>query len=374
MHRAAAARPGVPAPGRLEGEAGFLAVREVDPHQLTHPQLAGHLPGGAAGEAELAADLPRPAAAGKGRASSEIDQAVALEDVGGGLFVQGSQGAEVGHHEYAVDGEAGDPRRLERVDQHRRCLHPARGVREHSAAADEKVEGRHVDQGFPGRRLLEDVGQGAFRLHPLETDGEGAVLEEGEPQGLARQGVLELQFLELLRYGGRPDHLVLDAVAQVGLIDVERYPAHGVLQPGLVEDVGDAVRHAEVGAHRTVENRLFLIRCGAVGSWAEDAEDIGGGAADVDADDVDAPAAGDGLDDAAHRGRGRDDRRTGPGHQLPVPRGLRHHVLEKEVVDHMPGGSEVSLSSTGRRFSVTVRAVLSASTFSISERASRFPA
>ena len=98
-----------------------------------------------------------------------------------------------------------------------------------------------MNQAFAPAGLVECIGEGAFRLHALEAYGQGAVLVERQAQCLAGDGLLELQFLQGLGYGRRTDHLVLDAVPEVGLIDFKRHPAHHVCQTGLGQHVGDAV-------------------------------------------------------------------------------------------------------------------------------------
>jgi hypothetical protein len=163
----------------------------------------------------------------------------------------------------------------------------------------------------------------------VQLHREGAVLDEAEPQRLARDGLLDLQLVEGLGDRGRADHLAADAIAQLGGVERERHPALDRRQPGLGQHVGHRVRHAEVGRHGAVEDAV------------EDAEHVGGGAADVDADHVDLVALGQRRDDEAHRARGRHDRRVGPAHQLAVARRLGHHVLHEHVVDGVAGRRQV---------------------------------
>src|SRR5260221_21745 len=77
-----------------------------------------------------------------------------------------------------------------------------------------------------GAALAEGVGDGALGLHALERNGEQLVLDEGQAQRLARDGLLDLELVERLRDGRRPDHLVADAVAQLGDVDLRRVDGH----------------------------------------------------------------------------------------------------------------------------------------------------
>ena len=252
-----------------------------------------------------------------------------LEHVGGRLRIDRGEHPQVGHHEDAVHGQPRHALGLEGVDQHGRRLHPPGGVGERPAAAHQQVQVHHPDQAPAGPGLGKHVRQGAFGLHSPQPHGQVPVLDKGQPQGLAGDGVLELQLFQQLWDRGRADHLVLDAVAQIRFLDPEGNPAQDVVQARFAQHVRDAVGHSQVGADRAVEH------------LSEHAEYIGRGAPDVHPDHVDALLAGDGLHDLSHGpGRGH-DRRAGPLHQLAVPGGLGHHVLQKEVVDDLPRRPQV---------------------------------
>ncbi len=109
-------------------------------------------------------------------ARSQVNQAIALEDLDGRLRMDLSQHAQVGHHEDAVFGERRDALRLEGVDQHGgRLLHP-RGVREDAAGGDQQVEGHVVDDRLAAFFLAEQVADRPLLLHAFERGGEFLVL------------------------------------------------------------------------------------------------------------------------------------------------------------------------------------------------------
>ena len=110
---------------------------------------------------------------------------------------------------------------------------------------------------------------------------------------------------------------------QVCLVDAEGHPAYDGFQSGFGQDVGDAVGHAQIGADGPVEDLV------------EDAEDIGGGPADVNADEVDVLLPGGGLHDQPDRAGSGHDGSAGPFHELSIAGCLRHDVFEKEVVDDL---------------------------------------
>src|SRR5690606_9467951 len=116
---------------------------------------------------------------------------------------------------------------------------------------------------------------------------------------------------------GGPDHLVADAIAQLGLVQLEGHPALDVAYARLGQHIGHRVAHAQVGRDRAVENA------------AEHREHVGGGAADVHAHHVHAVALGQRLDDEAHGAWRGHDGHVGPGHELAVARRLRHDVLHE---------------------------------------------
>ena len=235
------------------------------------------------------------------------------------------------HHEDAVHGQLGEPQRLIGVHHHEERLHPSRRMGEDAAAADDQVELQHVHPRLPGPLLLEDVRDRPLLLHAFEAGRQRLVMDQGQPQGLPGDGLLDLEFVKGLRHGGGADHLVLDPVAQVLLVDRERHPAHDVVEAGFGQHVRNAVAHPQVGGHGPVEDAL------------EDGKHVGRRAADVHADQVDPLLLRDGLHDEAHRGRRRHDRRAGPRNQLLVARRLGHDVLEEQIVDLVAGGREVLL-------------------------------
>ena len=172
--------------------------------------------------------------------------------------------------------------------------------------------------------MVKNIGQRALALYPLQSHRQRPVLIKGQAQGLAGNGLLDLQFLHKLRDGRRADHLVFDPVAEVGLLNVKGNPAHDLVEAGLGQHVGDTIGHAEIGTDRAIEHVV------------EDAEHIGRRPADIHADDVDLLLAGNSLHDLAHRPGRRHNRRAGPVHQLAVARGLRHDVFEEEIVNDVP--------------------------------------
>ena len=148
---------------------------------------------------------------------------------------------ELRHHEDRIDRQPRDPFGIEPVQQQHRGLVPARRVGEHSARADEQVQLHHLDQ-RRRHRLLEGVGDRPLPLHPFQLRRELLVLLEGQPQCLARDGMLDLKLLERLRDRRRPDHLVLDAVPEVALVDGEGNPALELLEVGcLIPSLRDVV-------------------------------------------------------------------------------------------------------------------------------------
>ena len=139
-------------------------------------------------------------------------------------------------------------------------------------ASHNQIQVQHVDQRLSGPLLVKDIRDGALLLDALESSGEGLVMAERQAQGFARDRLLDHQFLEGLGNCGRPDHFVLDAVAQVLFIDRERHPPHDVLKTAFGQHVGDAVTHAEVGRYRAVKDAL------------KDREDVGGRPSDIHPD------------------------------------------------------------------------------------------
>ena len=129
--------------------------------------------------------------------------------------------------------------------------------------------------------------------------------------------------------GGRPNHLVLDPVAQVTFVHIKRHPTHHILQTGFGEDIGDRVAHSQIGGYRAVENTL------------EHREYISGCTADIDADHLDVLQVSDGLHNRTDRTRGGHDRRISPRHQFLVPGCLLHHMFQEQVMDRLAGGQQV---------------------------------
>ena len=157
--------------------------------------------------------------------------------------------------------------------------------------------------------------------------------------------MFDLQFFQHMRDRRGSDHLVLDAVPQIGLVDVHGKPAHDIFNGRFGEDIGDAVRHSQIGAHGTVEYGFGGEPIIADGG--EDAENVRRGAADIDAEDIDVLTSGDGLHDLPYRSRCRHDRCTCPAHQFPITGCLGHHVLEKQIVDDMARRSQILLLENG---------------------------
>ena len=155
------------------------------------------------------------------------------------------------------------------------------------------------------------------------------MLVQRQAQGLAGNGLLDLQVGHGLRDGSRPDHLILDLVAQALLITGEGQPTPDIVEPGLGHYVRHAVAHPQVGTHRAVKDLL------------EDRKHISRCPADVYADDVDTLAPSHGLDDHAHCCRGRDDWRAGPGDELLVAWSLSHDVFKEQVVNFVTGRQQV---------------------------------
>ena len=238
------------------------------------------------------------------------------------------QDAEVGHHENAVLGQTGDPLRKEGVNQHHGGLLLAGRVREHAARSHQQVQVHHLDQRFDPGILIEGVGDGALLLHPLESGGKGPVLEKGQAKRLSGDRLFEDQLLGRLGDGGRPDHLVLDPVAQVPLFHGKGHPPHDVGQSGFGQDVGDGIAHPQIGRYRAVE------------VLPEHAEDIGGGPPDIDPHGIDPGFIGHPLEDGAHRCRRGQDIGVDPFHQPGVAGRLLHDVLQKQVMDPFTGGQE----------------------------------
>ncbi len=73
----------------------------------------------------------------------------------------------------------------------------------------------------------------------------------------------------------------------------------------------------------------------------EDAEDVGGRPADVDADRVDPFLLGDHLQNVAHGAGRRHDGCVRPANQLVVAGGVGHHVFEKDIVNAVARGPQV---------------------------------
>ncbi len=233
------------------------------------------------------------------------------------------------HHEDAVDRQRRDTERFVGIDHHQHGLNTARRMGQDAAAADDQVQFQQIDQGLAGSPLLEHIGNGALLLDAFESRRKRFVVDQRQPQGLARDGMFDLQFVERLRNRRGPHHLVLDAVAQGLFVDGKRHPAHDVVEPRLRQHIRNAVGHAEVGADRAVEESV------------EHREDVGGGAADIDADQVDAFAFGDGLHDDADRRRGRHDGRARHLDEFLVAGSLLHDMFEKQVVDFVAGRRKV---------------------------------
>src|SRR5437879_11753169 len=103
-------------------------------------------------------------------------------------------------------------------------------MREDPPAADDEIELQHVHERLPRRLLLEHVGNGPLLLDSLQPGRQRFVMDEGQTQGLARDGLLDLALIQSLRYRRRADDLVLCPVAQVLLVDREGYPSHDAVE------------------------------------------------------------------------------------------------------------------------------------------------
>ena len=141
------------------------------------------------------------------------------------------------HHEDAVLGQPRDPFRLEGVDQHHRRLLHARGVGEDSARSNEQIESHVVDDRPVPRVLSEGVADRPLLLHSRQRRRELLVLDVREPQGLARDSLLEHQCFQRLWNRRRADHLVLHAGAQFAFVGLIRNPAQDHWQRRFGEDV-----------------------------------------------------------------------------------------------------------------------------------------
>ena len=228
----------------------------------------------------LGAFLAVPALSDRSDAGSQVDQAVVNKDVGRRFFVDRRQHAQMRHHEDAVHRERGEPQRFVGVHHHQHGLDAPWRMGQDAAAADDQVQLEHVNQAPAGGFLFEDIRDRPLLLDALEAGRQRFVVDERQPESFARNGLLDLQFVQRLRDGRRTDHLVLDAVAQGLFVQVERHPPHDVGEAGFGQHVRDAVGHAEVGADRAIEDAAI------------DREHIRGGAADVHADQIDLIALG----------------------------------------------------------------------------------
>src|SRR6478609_3457855 len=157
------------------------------------------------------------------------------------------------------------------------------------------------------------------------------MMDERQPQGLAGNGVLDLQLVKGLGNRRGPDHFVFDAVSERLLVDRKGHPTHDVVQFGLGQYVGNTVGHAEIRAD------------GPVKDPTKDRKDVRRCAPDVDADQIEVLTPRNGFHDETYRGRSRHSGGARHVDQLLVSRGLLHHVLEKEIMDLVPGGSQVFL-------------------------------
>src|SRR4030095_17207783 len=100
------------------------------------------------------------------------------------------------------------------------------------------------------------------------------MMDKRQPQGLAGNGVLDLQLVERLGNRRGPNHFVLDAVSKRLLVDRKGYPTHNVGQFGLGQYVGNTVGHAKIRTDGPVKDPV------------KDRKHVRRRTADVDADQV----------------------------------------------------------------------------------------
>ena len=116
-------------------------------------------------------------------------------------------------------------------------------MRQHAATAYQQVQLRHLDDSSAGNSLVERIAEPTLFADTFERHRKRLVLHEGETQGLTRYGLLNLQILKRMRHGRGPDHLVLDAIAQIRLTDLVRHPTHDRFKTRLSQHVGNTVAH-----------------------------------------------------------------------------------------------------------------------------------
>ena len=160
------------------------------------------------------------------------------------------------------------------------------------------------------------------------------MLADRLPDGERGHGQLHVDFPSLLRQRGWAQVLVTDQVRQLLLPDrvdpemvSERVDQYG--RPGLLEDIQDAVAHAEVRAHRAGH----LPSLGG--------EDVGGRSPDIDRENPLIEVPGGERKDIAERGRRGPNGSAYPTEKFFVPRGLRHDMPHEEVVNRLPGGLQI---------------------------------
>ena len=101
-----------------------------DQRAITTPELVGT----ASIVTSLKEKMDRVLADG-GHARAQVNQAIALKNLGRGPLVHGREHPQVRHHKDAIDRQAGDAFGLERIDEHGAALCAAGRVREYAAAA-----------------------------------------------------------------------------------------------------------------------------------------------------------------------------------------------------------------------------------------------
>ena len=183
---------------------------------------------------------------------TKLDEAVALEDLGGGFGQDGGENAKLGHHKNGVHGQHGHAFREVGVEHHQGRLGAVGGVREDAAAADNHVELEHLDERFARGFVKLHAGLGVAAFQP---PCQRLVMVERQAQGFAGDGLFNLKVFERLRDCRRADHFVAELVAKIRVICLKRNPSGDLGQAGFGQDVADGVRHAEIcgdGADKVV--------------------------------------------------------------------------------------------------------------------------
>jgi hypothetical protein len=118
----------------------------------------------------------------------------------------------MGHHKDRVDRKLGYSLQAKPINEHKRSLHPRRGVAQHSTGADRHIETHEVNELITLRGLFENVGD-PLLSRTFEADREGAVMIERESQCLSANRLLKPEIVNGLWNRGWTDHLVAQAIA-----------------------------------------------------------------------------------------------------------------------------------------------------------------